>query len=360
MNEKPNNIPKDNKKNKPKSGGASNIFRVPKKQVVVSPIKQKVVSDEKNFKRLNEIKKQKAKEEKQRLRQEKQKAKEELRKQQLQVKTSSKKAKKSKTEKKEEKQKRKKAREEKKEKSKIKNYNLDNLTALENIVLRRVEDREEKKRRGIILLLIVFLIILISVGSCTAMEIIDEHKPEPIEVDIIVNAEGLEKELIDPDDPESGFVEIILYPGDIIEVNFSVFNLGITKNFPVFVRFRAYIELEDGSPYYVFISTFKNSEMWYKQDITSIDGMQIDEWFYYGDLLQTGSENEVQILEALKLKEDLGNEYQGKNFTLVLEVEVVEGNVEAIDYFEEWWLAPEEWLELMGITIDDLEYDLSE
>ena len=88
--------------------------------------------------------------------------------------------------------------------------------------------------------------------------------------------------------------------------------------------------------------------MWYES------AAQIDDWFYYGDLLQIGFENKVQVLEAIKLREDLGNEFQGKNFTLVLEVEVVEGNTEAIGDFESWWLAPEEWLDLMGITIDDL------
>ena len=94
------------------------------------------------------------------------------------------------------------------------------MSALENIVLRRIEEKEEKKRRKIIILLIAFLVIMISVGSWTAIEIIDDHKPQPIAVDITVEADWLGRQLIDPNNPEAGFVEIIFYLGDIVEVEF--------------------------------------------------------------------------------------------------------------------------------------------
>jgi hypothetical protein len=186
------------------------------------------------------------------------------------------------------------------------------------------------------------------IGTFTAVDIIEDQKPKPVEVKIVIEVDGLEKTLIDPNNPDLGFIKEMVYPGDTINVNFYVYNTAVTSSFPVYIRFRAYIMLEELSEHSVFQLHFVNDSLWYSLLDENGAELDIDDWYYYGGSLPTGQENKIQIINALTIRTDLGNFFQGKNFTLILRIEAIQGSREAAtEIFESWWLAPDEWREHM-------------
>ena len=351
--------------NSSKASGVRNTIKVPKQEAVVSVSKHLKKSDENQVNRqLEKQKRNYEKEKLQKLQQEQkllnEKAKQQAKiERQLSAKTKEEKQKEKellKEQKQKEKQAAKKQKEKQKRKEKLaklqqkKDYGLDSLETIEDRILRRKEDEEERKRKKIIIILIILLIAMISVGSFAAIKIVDDLKPEPVTVEIIIETKNIDSGIpIDPDNPDAGYYRKIVYPGDTINVEFYVSNTAVTESFPVFVRFRAYIIIEDLTEHSVFIPTFKDATKWYSLTDDFGNNVVVDDWFYYGGYLETGVEHKIQILESLMLSTDLDNKYQGQEFTLVLAIEAIEGNLEALGDFEEWYEAvvPADWLAYM-------------
>lgn len=232
---------------------------------------------------------------------------------------------------------------------KKKDYGLDDLTSLENKVLKRKEEKEERRRKAIIIFLITILVGMFVFGSVTVVDIINDRQPEPVLVDIEIETENLDPLIPDPNNPGQ-YLDRLMYPGDSININFYVASNTITESVGVYVRFRAYIIIDEVTEHSVFIPTFVNPYAWYSLMDEEGNDLDIDDWYYYGGLLETGEENKIQIINKLTLRTDLDNYYQGKEFTLVLRIEAIQGVEEAVRDFEEWWLAPEEWFNFMGIN----------
>jgi hypothetical protein len=355
-----------NKVSSTSNGLKTSAVKVPRKEVVVSSDK-KPQKEDRHLK--EELKKQKQQSDKQKKLQEKKQeqeatqaqkqqnraAKKEKKEQQRlekQQQTEAKKVQKQKQAE-EKKQQKKDSKNENKPKSKSnesikQDYALGSLTELENKVLRRKETEEERKKRVLIIILSSLLVVMIIIGSFTVSEIIDDRKPQPIEVKIVIETE-MERTPIDPNNPELGYVTEIVYPGDTIDIGFYVYNTVVTSPTPVFIRFRAYIALEEeATEHSVFQLHFIDEPLWFSLLDEQGHDLELDDWYYYGGLLPVGEDYKIQIINALTIRTDLENEFQGKDFTIILQIEAIEGSEEAAtEIFEEWWLAPEEWYEHM-------------
>jgi len=354
------NEPLDSKKSKEnggelktpssKNGLQVNMVRVPKQEAVVSVKKDASRQNEKEVKQKlkkheKELNKQKKNALKEEAKRQKQLKREQLREQkQKDLAEKLKKTEEQKAYKSQNKQNDKKNVSSKKTKKSKKSaedrFGLNDINELENRLLHKKETEQEKKKKIIIIILIILLTIMIGVGSCTAIEIIDDQRPDPIEVIIRVESEGVKPQPIDPNNPELGYYKITVYPGDTIDSQFFVFNEIGTEDFPMYVRFRCYIEIEGVSEHFIFNYNFSNPDFWF-------EGVGADDWYYYGGAVPTGIENRLQIIDNIVLRTDLGNYFQGKDFSIVYEVQGIQGVEEAVEGFSDWWLAPEEWYNYM-------------
>jgi len=342
--EKEGNIPSS------KNGLQVNMVRVPKQEAVVSVKKGGSKQNEKEVhsqlkKHEKELNKQKKKALKEEERKQKQKKREEQKQKNQQNREQKNKEKQQQKENKlNKKQKSKEVvssnKEKKPKKSAEDKYGLNDINELENRLLHKKEKEQEKRKKIIIIILSTLLLLMIGVGSYTAIEIIDDQRPEPIQVIIHVESEGVKPLPIDPNNPELGYYEIMVLPGDTINSQFFVYNEVGTDNFPMYVRFRCYIEVEGVSEHFIFNYNFTNPDVWF-------EGVGADDWYYYGGSVPTGVENRVQIIDNIILRTDLGNYFQGKSFSIVFEVQGIEGREEAVEGFSEWWLAPEQWYNYM-------------
>ena len=198
---------------------------------------------------------------------------------------------------------------------------------------------------------------MIAIGSCAAVQIIEEQRPKPITVRIDIQTRDLDPRIpVDPNNPDAGYMIRTVYPGDTFNLELYVSNTAITESFPVFVRFRTYIIVEDLSEHCVFTPTFANAEDWYSLIDSAGNDVAVDDWFYYGGYLETGIENTLQVIQSLTLRTDLENKFQGHEFTLVIEIESIQGDLAALNDFEEWYeaIVPAEWLEYMqGLEVPE-------
>ncbi|MGD9901662.1 MAG: hypothetical protein AB7S44_03925 [Spirochaetales bacterium] len=227
----------------------------------------------------------------------------------------------------------------------IKDIELDDLSGIEQKVLYQTH---KKSKKVLIILLIVSLISSVVTGGYIIIKNAIDNRAKPVEVDIVVRSENVETmELSNPDDPDSPLVYKLFYPGDTFGIELFVTNAPNLRDFPVFFRFRAYVEVDSQFEPFIFIPTFADPEDWYM--IVDDNGYIMgDSWAYYAGYLN--SNETVQVLTALTFSSTLvTNYYQGKHFVLYLEIEAIEGDVQAIQDFEDWFLlAPQDWIEYIN------------
>jgi|LGVF01.2.fsa_nt_gb hypothetical protein len=224
----------------------------------------------------------------------------------------------------------------------VRDLGLEDLSKLERNVLGRQDD-DDRRRKIFIMVLLGVLITLVTLSAFLIIKpIVDNGGGTPVEVEIVLEAQSLgTTELIDPNHPELGVTNKLFYPGDSFSVELYITNSPNVGSFPVFLKFKASVEIDGQTTPFIFTPTYHNEEDWIRA--YNINNELVDEWAYYGYYLD--AYETVQILDALTIKEQLGNEYQNQSFRLVLTVETIEGNVSAIEDFEGWYYAPEEWKE---------------
>jgi len=369
MGKKPIDLEDKIKSNSSKTNGIKNTIKVPKQEAVVSDIKHLKKSE--NNKVSRQLEKQKKQRDKEKINQQRKQnlaLKQEILQKERVLNAKTKEEKKlERLEKQQTRKKEKEALKKNKDKEKRKerlvklqqkrDYGLDDLETLESRILKRKEYEENKKRRRLIIILIILLICMIAIGSCAAVQIIEEQRPKPITVRIDIQTRDLDPRIpVDPNNPDAGYMIRTVYPGDTFNLELYVSNTAITESFPVFVRFRTYIIVEDLSEHCVFTPTFANAEDWYSLIDSAGNDVAVDDWFYYGGYLETGIENTLQVIQSLTLRTDLENKFQGHEFTLVLEIESIQGDLAALNDFEEWYeaIVPAEWLEYMqGLEVPE-------
>jgi|AntRauTorcE11897_2_1112592.scaffolds.fasta_scaffold00095_30 hypothetical protein len=230
-------------------------------------------------------------------------------------------------------------------KTTTKDFALDDLTLLEARVLRRKEDQKRKRKKILILSLTVFLVIALSMGSFTIYTSV-RGGTEPIRLNINIQTD---LETIYPEDHDPSEGRYSIYPGDTIDVNFYVSNVSSENLMPLFLRFRTYIVLDDVSEHSVFDEELYEQEKWYELKDEAGGTVYIDDWYYYGAFLEPGEENKIQILESLTLRTGVDSRYQGNDFTLVLAIETLEADMDALNSIESWyWVAPSAWVSYMS------------
>lgn len=227
------------------------------------------------------------------------------------------------------------------EKPATKDFKLDDLKDIESSVLGRYNFDTDRLKRVISILTMLLVFTLASAAFLYFLPD-GEDKPKPVDVHILTEVTNIELlELIDPENPDLGFQNILLYPGDTFGVELHVTNLPNIYSFPVFVRYRAYIVYEEQTYHGIYIPNFYEDHLWhnFKDEEGHIIG---DGYSYYEGMLN--SYESVQILQELTLsKTNLDDFFQGHTMTLVLQVETIQADLFALDETESWYTAPQSW-----------------
>ena len=218
------------------------------------------------------------------------------------------------------------------------------ITGAEKITQTTVKPKNRK--RFFIILIAVVLSILVAVSFVLILISPRAVRPSDISLDFKANIDFTLKDDLGIVIGEGDLAKKQVMPGDKIDYTFELYTqtneqTDTSVNLDVFLRIKASMLAEDNYFANAINLSFTDNGQWYKGG----DG------YYYlrktgnGDTSQTDgvlSPNEkISITRSMEIDKRLGNEYAGKEITILFDAEVLQAQYQAI--FEIWPTAPYEW-----------------
>ena len=218
------------------------------------------------------------------------------------------------------------------------------VTSVEKVTQTTVSPRNLKR----FFTILISVVLTLLVGVAFVLIVINPRPSRPNDISLTFNSKSMyyiNGELVEFDGGVNPIGENLnsnrkVMPGDKIDYSFEISTSRNAEtedvNLNVFLRVKAYVEIESNFYSNVVSLAFTNDDQWYKGG----DGYYYLQKSDFDDGLLSPDEK-IRIIRHMEIDKATGNEFAGKPIEVGFTAEVLQAEYQAIE--EIWPTAPYEW-----------------